>query len=81
MHFIQSSVQDAFEFLVCVLSHNKKGCDSVSVDEEEYVIYASFLLQEEEVRLMISLFDYKEKEGSCAIEFKRVKGSPTEYSK
>lgn len=31
---------------------------------------------------MISFFDYSaEKEGSCAIEFKRIKGSPTEYSK
>jgi len=64
-----------------VLLHNKKGCDSVDIDSEDYVINASFLLQEEEVRLMISLFDYTEKEGCCAIEFKRIKGSPTEYAK
>jgi len=32
--------------------------------------------------MLISLYDYSnKKEGSCAIEFKRIKGSPTEYSK
>jgi len=44
VHYIQSSVQDAFEFLVCVLNHNKKGCDTVDIDEEDYVINASFML-------------------------------------
>jgi len=51
------------------------------IDDEDFVIQASFLLKDEEVKMMISFFDYTEKEGSCAIEFKRVKGSPSEYSK
>jgi len=35
-HIIKSDLQDVFEFLTCVLSHDKSVRNTVKLDNEEY---------------------------------------------
>lgn len=70
-HLIKAEIQDVFEFLVAVLTSQKKGCDTVTIDEEEYTIKSNYLDEEGEVGLMLNLYSKGE---NVAIEFKKTIG-------
>merc|ERR1712159_272093 len=70
-HLIKADIQDVFEFLVAVLTSQKKGCDSVTIDDEEFTIMSNYLDEAGEVGLMLNLYS---KGDSVAIEFKKTTG-------
>merc|ERR1712003_65039 len=70
-HLIKAEIQDVFEFLVAVLTSQKKGCDTVAIDDEEYTIKSNYLDEAGEVGLMLNLY---RKEDAVAIEFKKTVG-------
>ena len=53
-HLIKADIQDCFEFLICILTHDKKGSDTVEIDEEEYSITSNYLDEAGEIGMEIS---------------------------
>ncbi len=73
LQFIKAEIQDAFELLVCILSQNKKGCDTVEIDENAFIISISYL-NKDGSEIGISLRLYEKTENMCVVEFKRLHG-------
>ena len=55
-HLIKAEIQDVFEFLVAVLTSQKKGCDTVTIDEEDFQISTNYLDQKGEIGLTLNLY-------------------------
>ena len=73
---IKSEIQDVFEFLICILTSQKKGCDTVEIDDEEYIIHSKYLDEKGEIGLMMCLYT---KDDHVVIEFKKTKGDQSAY--
>ena len=71
-HLIKADIQDVFKFLVAVLEQQKKGMDTVEIDDEDFQITASFLEEGVEIGMMMNL--YQKGKDTVAIEFKKTKG-------
>ena len=65
-------IQDVFDFLICVLTHDKKGADTVSIDDEEFSIQSDYLDERGEIGMNINL--YQKTEDMVACEFIKTKG-------
>lgn len=73
---IKAEIQDVFEFLICVMTNQKKGCDTVVLDEEEFVIKSNYLDEKGEIGLMMCLYT---KEDHVVIEFKKTLGDQSAF--
>lgn len=76
-HLIKADIQDVFEFLLAVLNSQKKGMDTVTIDEEDFQITANFFDKKGEVGMMMNL--YQKGKDTVAIEFKKTKGDLMDF--
>ena len=76
-HLIKADIQDVFEFLLAVLNSQKKGMDTVTIQDDSFEISANFFDKKGEVGLMMNL--YQKGKDTVAIEFKKTKGDLMDF--
>ncbi len=76
---IKADIQDVFEFLICVLTHDKKGADVVTIEDDEFSIQTNYLDEVGEIGMNIIL--YQKGKDTVAIEFLKTKGDQMAFLK